>query len=479
MNKIKLFIALLIGLIASATTMAQTVNMSSYITLTVTKDAAIRLNLKAAVTNTPIRIVSGSNTQDITVGTAWTGKRVYNADGTNMTIYGDLTGFDCSVNGAKLTALDASKNTQLTVLSCSNNQLTALDVSRNTQLTTLYCSNNQLNALDVSKNTQLTVLSCYNNQFTALDVSKNTQLTVLYCYDNQFTSFDVSKNTQLATLFCSNNQLTSLDISKNTQLAVLDCSKNQLIALDVSKNTQLATLFCYNNQLTSLDISRNTQLTTLFCSNNHFTILDVLKNTALTELDCSKNQLIALDVSKNMHLATLFCSNNQLTSLDISKNMQLAELDCYDNNFSTAALDAIYCALPVREAVDNAKIHPVYDASSANHATVLATNKQNAIDKNWKVQYYADNTDIPTTGSYVCPATDIAEATADQQLTLYPNPVGDMLYLSATARTIHIYNMYGTEVLRATDTDRIAVSNLPTGVYTVKADGTVVKMVKR
>ena len=374
MNKIKLFIALLIGLIASATTMAQTVNMSSYITLTVTKDAAIRLNLKAAATNTPIRIVSGSNTQDITVGTAWTGKRVYNADGTNMTIYGDLTGFDCSVNVAKLTALDASKNTQLTVLSCSNNQLTALDVS---------------------------------------------------------------------------------------------------------KNTQLATLFCSNNQLTSLDISRNTQLTTLFCYNNHFTILDVLKNTALTELDCSKNQLIALDVSKNMHLATLFCYNNQLTSLDISKNMHLAELDCYDNNFSTAALDAIYCALPVREAVDNAKIHPVYDASSANHATVLATNKQNAIDKNWKVQYYADNTDIPTTGSYVCPATDIAEATADQQLTLYPNPVGDMLYLSATARTIHIYNMYGTEVLRATDTDRIAVSNLPTRVYTVKADGTVVKMVKR
>ena len=437
MNKIKLFIALLIGLIASATTMAQTVNMSSYITLTVTKDAAIRLNLKAAVTNTPIRIVSGSNTQDITVGTAWTGKRVYNADGTNMTIYGDLTGFDCSVNVAKLTALDASKNTQLTVLSCSNNQLTALDVSKNTQLTMLYCSNNQLSSLDVSKNTQLTVLSCYNNQFTALDVSKNTQLTVLYCYDNQLTTLDVSRNTQLATLFCS------------------------------------------NNQLTSLDISRNTQLTTLFCYNNHFTILDVLKNTALTELDCSKNQLIALDVSKNMHLATLFCYNNQLTSLDISKNMQLAELDCYDNNFSTAALDAIYCALPVREAVDNAKIHPVYDASSANHATVLATNKQNAIDKNWKVQYYADNTDIPTTGSYVCPATDIAEATADQQLTLYPNPVGDMLYLSATARTIHIYNMYGTEVLRATDTDRIAVSNLPTGVYTVKADGTVVKMVKR
>ena len=291
-----------------------------------------------------------------------------------MTIYGDLTGFDCSVNVAKLTALDASKNTQLTVLFCSNNQLTALDVSRNTQLTWLSCSDNLLSSLDVSRNTQLT------------------------------------------TLFCSKNQLTALDVSKNMQLAVLDCSNNQLTALDVSKNTPLA---------------------------------------------------------------TLFCSKNQLTTLDISKNMQLAELDCYDNNFSTAALDAIYCALPVREAADNAKIHPVYDASSENHATVLATNKQNAIDKNWKVQYYADNTDIPTTGSYVCPATGISEATAEQQLILYPNPVCEELYLSTTAHSIHIYNMYGTEVLRATDTDRIAVSHLPAGVYTVKADSTVVKMVKR
>ena len=354
-----------------------------------------------------------------------------------MTIYGDLTGFDCSVNVAKLTALDASKNTQLTVLFCSNNQLTALDVSRNTQLTWLSCSDNLLSSLDVSRNTQLTTLFCSKNQLTALDVSKNTQLTTLFCYDNQLTTLDISKNTQLTTLFCSNNQLTALDVSKNMQLAVLDCSNNQLTALDVSKNTPLATLFC------------------------------------------SKNQLTTLDISKNMQLAELFCSNNQLTSLDVSKNMQLAELDCYDNNFSTAALDAIYCALPVREAADNAKIHPVYDASSENHATVLATNKQNAIDKNWKVQYYADNTDIPTTGSYVCPATGISEATAEQQLILYPNPVCEELYLSTTAHSIHIYNMYGTEVLRATDTDRIAVSHLPAGVYTVKADSTVVKMVKR
>ena len=76
-------------------------------------------------------------------------------------------------------------------------------------------------------------------------------------------------------------------------------------------------------------------------------------------------------------------------------------------------------------------------------------------------------------------ATALAETSAEPALTLYPNPVADVLYLSATARTILIYDMYGTEVAHATNTDKVEVSHLPAGVYTVKADGTVAKMVKR
>ena len=93
--------------------------------------------------------------------------------------------------------------------------------------------------------------------------------------------------------------------------------------------------------------------------------------------------------------------------------------------------------------------------------------------------YAEDNADVPTTGKHKCSATDIAEAAAEPQLTLYPNPVADVLYLSATARTVRVYNIYGTEVAHATDTDRVEVSHLPAGIYTVKADGTVAKMVKR
>ena len=293
MKKVVLFFALTIGLLTSASTaMAQTVNMDSYITLTVGSGKAIWLSFKAAADGTPVRIVSGSNTRDTTFGTDWIGRTSYTADGTTMTVYGDLTGFNCSGNGANLTALNVSNNTQLTVLYCQRNQLTALDVSNNTQLT---------------------------------------------------------------------------------------------------------------------------------------------------------------------------------------------KLSCYRNNLSTEALDSLYCSLPDRTGVEAGKIYPLYESSpAAEVATVKATNAANATAKNWKVQYYNDDTDIPaTTGKHKCSATDIADAAAEPALTLYPNPVADVLYLSATARTIRVYDMYGTEVAHATDTDRVEVSHLPAGVYTVRADGAVAKMVKR
>ena len=274
MKKSALIFALIVGLLTSASTaMAQ--NMSHYITLTVAKDSAIHLDFRAAADGTPIRIVSGSNTQDITVGTTWydghtPSSFTVTAGSTTMTIYGDIEILDCNTNRANLTAIDLSHNTQL------------------------------------------------------------------------------------------------------------------------------------------------------------------------------------------------------------------ERLICHGNKFSAQALDDIFCTLPDRTGKYRGVIKPVFNSSSSYNDTVLATNAQNAIDKNWKVQY-ADDTDIPaTTGKHKCSATtDIAEASAEPTLTLYPNPVADVLYLSAMARTVRVYNVYGVEVAHATDTDRVEVSHLPAGIYTVRADGTVAKMVKR
>ena len=634
MKKVVLFFTLAVGLLASAATVqAQTVNTSRYITLTVSNGEVIKLDFKAAAANTSVRIKSGITDTTITVGTSWKGITSYTAADSVMTVYGDIIVFYCSNNRAKLTAIDLSHHTQLTELYCTNNKITSLDVSNNTQLTGLYCTSNQLSSLNASGCTQLKTLNCVSNQLLSLNVSGCTQLTKVECFSNRLSSLDVSGYTQLKELNCYGNQLSNINVSGCTQLKELKCYNNQLASLNISGCTQLKELYCYNNILTALDVSGCTQLTKVYCHDNKLstdalddiycalpdrkdsingviqpvdnssstyndtviasnaanataknwkvqyysndadiattgsyvcgtphtkpnmdryitltvakdsaikldfktsatgtpvrivsgsitqditvgtfwkgtanytadgtemkvygdltgfycsdnrgkiTALDPSHNTQLTWLYCSGNNLSSLDVSHNTQLRNLYCNKNQLTSLDVSKNTQLNTLYCWDNKFFTQALDNIYCALPVRSASDNAKIVPVESASAPNHATVLATNKTNATSKNWKVRYYENNADIPaTTGTYMCPTTDIADASAEQALTLYPNPVADVLYLSATARTIRIYNIYGIEVAHATDTDRVEVSHLPAGVYTVKADGTVAKMVKR
>ena len=441
-------------------------NMNRYITLTVDNGGEITLDFKAAANVTPVRIVSGSTTQDITVGTDWYNDNTQStftvtADGTEMKVYGDLTGFSCGENFGNLTALDASNNKSLTQLYCFENQLSSLNISKNRALDTLSCNESQLASLDVSNNTNLKYLNCSDNQLTNLDVSKNTQLTNLSCSDNNLDSLDVSKNTELTNLSCSDNKLRDLDVSKNTKLEWLYCAKNPLDSLDVSRNTRLTDLHCYSNQLSVLDVSNNRLLETLECNSNRLTDLNVLQNKRLTQL---------------------YCYSNKLSSLSIKRNTQLEKLYCWDNNFSTQALDDIYCALPNRTGKDNGEIFPLRDTSSAAEVdSVGATTAKNATDKNWKVWKYnqvGGNTDITTNGSYDC-STAVADATTEQALTLYPNPVADVLYLSATARTVRIYNIYGIEVARATDTDKVEVSHLPAGVYTVKADGMVAKMVKR
>ena len=593
MKKVVLFFALAVGLLASAATMqAQTVNMSRYITLTVKSGNNILLCFKAAAAGTPIRIVSGSNTYDITADTDLpVDPDAYSAGDTKMTVYGNLTGFDCSQNDYDITAIDVSHNTQLTELDCFRNDISSLDVSKNTQLERLSCGSNNLTSLDVSKNTQLTKLYCGSNKLTTLDVSKNTQLERLSCYKNRLSSLDVSKNTQLKTLSCHGNAFTTAALdaiycalparlpSDNAQIFPLDesspiseqnmvtatnaanasakkwkvqkyngsdnpnitttgtyvCQVNtsryitltvadgEAIKLDFQaavaatpvriesgSNTQdikvgtswkgtasytaddtemtvygdIIGFDCSQNgaNLAAIDVSHNTQLKRLDCWSNLLSNLDVSHNTELKTLFCHKNRLSSLDISHNTQLTMLDCKGNGLTSLDVSKNIQLKELYCHSNNFSTQALDDIYCALPVRSASDNAAIYLLYESSPvAEQNMVAATNAANATAKNWRVLTYkgdGNHTNITTTGTYDC-STSVTEASAEQALTLYPNPVADVLYLSATARTIRVYDIYGTEVAHATDTDRVEVSHLPAGIYTVKADGTVAKMVKR
>ena len=144
--------------------------------------------------------------------------------------------------------------TYLETLVCAKQELTSLDMRWNAKLKDLHCETNDLlTALNVSKNTELSTLECPNNRLTALDLSKNTELSTLKCTDNRLTALDLSKNEQLSTLNCRNNRLMALDLSKNTNLNSLYCEGNQLTALNVA-NTRLDSLSCQGNRLTFLDL---------------------------------------------------------------------------------------------------------------------------------------------------------------------------------------------------------------------------------
>ena len=395
------------------------VNMERYITLTVKKGAKIEIDFAADEENTPVKIVSGTTDQTITVGVDWVGSMDYVAGDGTMTVYGNVRRVDCNENKGNITALDASHNVPLAYINCDNNSISLLNVSKNTQLSALYCSDNSLATLDVSNNGQLEYLNCYNNKLTQLDLKNNTKLTFLNCGRNTLASLDLSKNTQLSILYCNDNKLTSLSVDHNILLKSFGCNNNLLSALDVSKNTQLDILYCYTNRLTKLDVSKNTQLKRLYC---------------------------------------------------------------HTNNFTTAALDDIYCSLPDRKGQTEGQIQPLFNASSADKSKVLATNGNNAIAKGWKIQYFEKNTDITGfTGTHQCGGgTGIDEAKGLPSLTIYPNPVKDVLNIAADkpVHSVRIYNVYGTEVAHAVDTNIINVSHLPAGVYMVRADGKVARIIK-
>ena len=128
-------------------------------------------------------------------------------------------------------------------------------------------------------------------------------------------------------------------------------------------------------------------------------------------------------------------------------------------------------------------MQPLHDASLPDKDIVLATNGNNATSKNWKILYFKDFTDIKGfTGTHQCGgSTSIDEAKGLPALAVYPNPVKDILNIisDTPVHSIRIYNVYGTEVAQAADTKSINVSHLPTGVYMVRADGKVVRIIKK
>ncbi len=475
-----------------STAHAQEVNMDRYIKLTVQEGENIGVGLVADTYNTPVKIVSGNEVYNITVGTSNIAEEVYLSGADTMTIYGNIKRILCAWNFSFLTDIDISHNTSLTHLYCFENELNSLDISQNIALEELDCDDTQLKNLIIGQNVNLKMLRCVNNQLSALDVSACVALKIFDCFNNQINSLTFGENTSLKSFQCEANQLSELDLSSCVALEYINCWNNQLSTLDMSKNIALKTLSagnnlidslnisqninledldCTNNQISDLDVSKNTALKSLGCSYNQIKKLDISKNTALTRLGCRHNELRSLDLRRNVNLEQLNCNNNQLNSLDISKNVKLKRIISYENLFTTHAIDTLFCALPNRVDMDLAVLYLLNNTEDSTHTNAIASNAQNARDKTWAVCYYDNyngflhDVDIPTTGTYQC--TESIETKMHTPISVYPNPVKDVLHINTDTKVmeVQVHNLSGVLVLKSFNHKCFSIAHLPQGIY--------------
>lgn len=484
---LKSFLAILMLTAFVTIAKGQEVDMSRYITFNVVSQT--RIELKADNENTPIKIVKeNGGSEETAVGTYWT-NIAFNEPNETVTIYGDISGFktymvphsgieylfvnsciglkELYCTSSNLNNLEVSNLTNLQQLDCSYNSLTTLNVSNLTNLEILKCYSNTINNIDISNLTALKRLECNDNLLTELDVSSLTNLAELYCYSNLINTVNLNNLTSLRVLSCARNNLAEIDVSGLTNLTSLSCSKNQLTTLDVSNLVNLKELNCNGNQLEDIyGLNNLTNLTSMDCGNNQLTSLEVNNLSNLKYLYCQHNLITSLDISNLPKMIELYCYVNQLTTLDIRNSQALQSLSCYQNNFTTQALDDIYCALPDTEGI----ILPAHSPYDDNIDTILATNAQNAIDKNWTVRYHVDNSDITTTGNYEC-TTDINSIELDNDVKIYPNPVDDLLYIDSesTINEIRIFDISGKEIFNKTinylTNTSIDLSSLISGTY--------------
>lgn len=135
----------------------------------------------------------------------------YTIGSQTVTIYGNVTQFECSANS--LTAIDVTGNERLQGLRCHKNNLSELDVTANKNLTLLYCNDNiRLERIDVSQNSKLTSLSCSANNLSVLDVSNNPNLVTLFCFDNKLTALDLTNNSKLTNVRLYRNNFSACEL---------------------------------------------------------------------------------------------------------------------------------------------------------------------------------------------------------------------------------------------------------------------------
>jgi len=401
-----------------------------------------------------------------------------------------------------LTGIEAF--TDLNQLFAHNNNLSNVDLSLLPEtMWTLNLGHNNLNTIDLSPIPNIVNLYLGSNNFTQIDASNLTSLFIFHLSNQNITNLNLTNCTNLFSLGCRNTALQSLDLSTCQNLAFLACFDSQLTSLDFTGNLEIEEIRTYNNPLTSISLPNNPNLELLRVSNTLLTELDLTNCSGLMEVSFISTAINQIDFSSNSFIERIWGTDSQLASLDITNNPNLIEVWCRNNNISgtidfsnNLQLDDIDFSYNQLEEIDLSQNSALEWVFVDNNPNLQFVNMQNGYNENLFAfvgvdcpqlscvvvddpiaendNIFVDDNTILVGSPEDCNLA-IDEAVLQQLISMYPNPVKDVLHVntqnSIAINSIQIFNILGSVVYKTDHLDSlIDVSNLASGLLFVKLE---------
>lgn len=245
------------------------------------------------------------------------------------------------------------------------------------------------------------------------------------------------------------------NISGVTNLTIINLSISDATGLE--DFASLTSFQCGQNQITSLNFHPNANLNFFICQNNPLTQLDLSQHTSLFEFSCANTNITSLDLSQNTGLHYLYCDATPMIELDLSNNPGLWEVSAANNNFEFVDL----------RNGNNEEIVDINFLNSPNLPYIYVD------DCNYSMENWLDID--PTTifvemeGQTECEPLAVSDYLAESEITFYPNPVNNILYLQTRTikiEKIDLFNMLGKKIKsQITNFDQLDFSGLQPGLY--------------
>lgn len=413
----------------------------------------------------------------------------------------------------ELTVLDLSKAKNLQYLYIDENQLVNLDLSKLVDLKAIEIGKSNINHLDLSNNPLLTRVYHSANTWT---IAPNNNIEYFGLISSSVENFDFTglDNAQNISVYNSLKDHIRLVAVPNNSAEIIfsDIRSKSLdlrgLSLDVLDNFSV-----YNNPNLSCILVDDVQAAqgkdwNLDPWNTITTDCNTIPNPGavvpIFDTEVKLNMLYKNDLNKNFdneiqvteakdykdlnlsgisnfteanwlsyfeNMISLSISNTELPKINIEHNQALEYFSFYSNYYIETLDFSKNTGLKEISSYSNNKLNSVNLSNITNQTRVVFTdsrelkciqvdNVQDALQNVTNQQWYVDDTSLFSTN---CFSTLQVGDTKKESITLYPNPVDSILYLTKPG-VIKIFNSVG-QLVKDAKGDAVDVSALSKGIY--------------